>query len=99
MSTRLPTLNEIELETLMTVATFQPMEKAVLLGALEGPASEAESSIAKLLKYDLIAERSGKLVLTVKGHKGVGRSGLRKVRDVSRLLYLWRAQQRGEAVN
>lgn len=82
----------MQLRVLMTVATFSPIALEEVVSGLGMPDGDVRSTIAELQRYRLVQEINGEFVLTRQGNAGIGRSGLRKVRDVSRLLYLWRRQ-------
>jgi chromosome segregation and condensation protein ScpB len=85
-------LSEAQLLVLMTVATFAPISLDEIVAGLALPESEARAVITDLERFRLIQEMGGYFVITRQGNASVGRSGLRKVRDMSRLLYLWRRQ-------
>jgi len=87
---------KIELEVLIAVSTFQPVTVPVIAELLARSGSDVRQATRSLEARGLIHGKGNqRLYATSNGRLAVGKAGAAKVRDISRLLYLWRRQQGG----
>jgi len=84
----------IALDVLIAINTFQPIQNDAIAELLSAQIEDVGEAVRQLEARGFIHGRVGKnLFATLEGRKAVDRAGSRDLRDVGRLLYLWRRQQ------
>jgi hypothetical protein len=91
-------LNVWELEPedftlLLSVGVLAPVTVESLAEASEEQPEAVTASLGRLKAAGLVDFVGGSTVLTGAGHENLSRRNFRRVRDVGRMLYLWRGSR------
>lgn len=84
------------LQVLVAISTFQPI-RVPAIASLLSLDEDAVREATRVLEHDgyVYGRGNQRLFATANGRSAVARGGFAKVRDISRLLYIWRQQQGG----
>lgn len=82
-----------DFETLASIGIFAPTSPQRLSDALAMSESDTTAAISRLRAAGLIRDLEGSIVLSFAGHETLSRKKFRRVRDVGRMLYLWRGSR------
>ena len=88
--------DEVIFQVLVAVSTYQPITVPEVASLLSSNADEVREATRVLEREGYVHGRGNqRLFATAKGRFAVARAGFAKVRDMSRLLYIWRRQRGG----
>lgn len=82
-----------DFELLLAIGILAPVDATSLAAAMEQETTEVDASLERLLDARLIELIDDQAILTGEGHKNLSRRNFRRVRDIGRMLYLWRGSR------
>ena len=88
--------DEIVLQVLVAISAFQPIRVPAIASLLQSTNQEVRQATRLLEQKRFIHGRGNRrLFATARGQLAVRRADAAKLRDMSRLLYLWRQHREG----
>jgi len=82
-----------DFDTLMAIGILAPTSLSTITRALRADEASVSHSVDRLVKARLVIVVDGQLAMTAIGHENLSRRKLRRVRDITRMLYLWRSSR------